>query len=588
MKVRQIQYITTSISSALAIASGVLVILRSRTELYHLMHAIAAFVLPSSYIPCLLLTNPVTIVIQASVSIFYIVSGILLILLWPYDVVTILFATSIVFATASFASLLPRSLFTYEPTDEEMRIAKKPSDATLIEQMYAFDTAMPKQKQANKEPGFAYPTGLDLQTNIGSQKMATGRPFGNDNNDHNDDNARRPSKPSSIPGSLTSFHAPDYECTKQILEKQRLQLIDREKQFISNISESLLPAVLKTCNKASTVEDYTADLLELQQVTGFQSDITPSITAFHGYSLQQYSKTKFHSGYNISPQKSRISLEPSFDKQDDGDGGYHQSALSPVETPNENSDAQSQLTHSCSAPSLQTFRKESNNSVSSPAPSEDHLPQVDEVQPEPSTPLGNLTPDFASKNGSAIRRLFQSGSPKKVFRSKTMEFSSLHHKHSTSMISNTQSLKSAFSSRSKPSSPRKLKSFLKIHKHSSSVPNLAAWSPTHILTPSESSTNYHFPTSSSSPQHTIFPHSVHSSRQIEPIDLWDVNTVNYDYDATEAVAHERSGNLVVVPARPAEGESRVSSLPSQVIGEYDREKWNTIKQLAQAQEDELN
>ncbi|CAI5760463.1 unnamed protein product [Candida verbasci] len=118
-------------------------------------------------------------------------------------------------------------------------------------------------------------------------------------------------------------------------------------------------------------------------------------------------------------------------------------------------------------------------------------------------------------------------SPKKIFKSNSL------HKHSNSVTTQI----SNFSSRS--NSPKKLKSFLKLHKHSVSVPN--------------------FQTTTNSKFNQLSP------KNIEPIDLWDIQTTT---------------NFSIDDQPPHTGEnSRISSLPSQVIGEYDKEKWRTLKVL---------
>ena len=65
---------------------------------------------------------------------------------------------------------------------------------------------------------------------------------------------------------------------------------------------------------------------------------------------------------------------------------------------------------------------------------------------------------------------------------------------------------------------------------------------------------------------------------VEPIDMWDTNTArNYHFS-------NDSGDLITEmvtdldPPNEA-AESRVSSVPSQVIGEYDKEKWKILQGL---------
>jgi hypothetical protein len=195
---------------------------------------------------------------------------------------------------------------------------------------------------------------------------------------------------------------------------------------------------------------------------------------------------------------------------------------------------------SYSAPSLHTFRKLSE---SSKAPSEEpsemnmknHLPvdlnlnvYDDEMVPEPvktapPSPIKKFLKDSPKRISSVLKRksFLVSGEDK--------QFNG--HKHSTSVISNAFSLGSATTSRS--NSPKKsLKSFVtsrSSHKKSMSINSISLTKPSIM-----SESNY----------------------------FREFSTGYYDIDRT-----------------PTSDQSRVSSVPSGVIGEYDREKWRTLQAL---------
>ncbi|ODV78331.1 uncharacterized protein CANTADRAFT_22344 [Suhomyces tanzawaensis NRRL Y-17324] len=195
-------------------------------------------------------------------------------------------------------------------------------------------------------------------------------------------------------------------------------------------------------------------------------------------------------------------------------------------------------TRSFSAPSLHTFRNLSGNY-------EDDK-ESEQALPDPTPPVhleaARLTlfrtpPDTATATASSspIKKLLES--PKRlgsVFRKKSGQRRSMddyaerNHKHTSSMISNQLSIASLVSSRS--GLPKKsLKSYLTIrsHKHSESMASVQITKPV-------------------------------VAYDTEAIDFWDLDT-NQSSD-----------------------KSRVSSIPSVVIGEYDREKWRTLKALAEA------
>ncbi|KAI3406596.2 hypothetical protein KGF56_000728 [Candida oxycetoniae] len=496
----------------------------------------------------------------------------------------------------------------------------------------------------------------------------------------------------------------DKSHNKQKLRKQRWKSINEEKQFLSNIDESLLPPVLKSnyknntsqeCYKNTTLQECYKNTLQecyedktmsgLEQITGYQ------LRSQSQWDLEEYNKVKQVSGYVVTPGMHRLvsdsnllmshakditedllpmkeppidniddlselsiihpsysnrndgvppSLQPSYSMQNDGvppslqpsysvqnDGvlpSLHPSysmqndGVPPSLHPSysmQNDGVPPSLHPSYSMqndgvpPSLHTFRKPSDDSIVSTLPSQnDNNQEINRLQLEPQTPPQSSQQESIKKEESPLRRFLKESksSPRRIFRSSTTHFShsnhnhshSHSHNHSNSIISNSFSFKS--SSISKPSSPKRLKSLLGIHKHSLSVPNFAVATNIPNLQSSDATLG-NFKSSSPSPQHTIY-HSVYSLNRIEPIDLWDTHTMNYDYNrdnhlqkmTTTNHHHHHHHHLIndeldyyqpeyYQPSFNAEesGESstRISSLPSQVIGEYDKEKWRTIKTL---------
>lgn len=201
------------------------------------------------------------------------------------------------------------------------------------------------------------------------------------------------------------------------------------------------------------------------------------------------------------------------------------------------------LNRSFSAPSLHTFRNTSDSTKHSDE-NKDHFSCHDDcITPTETVPYASTTtngPTTSTSNStstSPIRKMFHLESPKKltsVFSSKRKSLVIANgHKHTESMASNQISLSSAVSSKS--SSPRKsFKTFVSRVNHRAHLsvpekPNFMAQSPT--------SDYYRF------------------SADFDMVDLQDIE-----------------------PA-PSSDRSRVSSVPSAVIGEYDREKWRTLKLL---------
>lgn len=210
------------------------------------------------------------------------------------------------------------------------------------------------------------------------------------------------------------------------------------------------------------------------------------------------------------------------------------------------------LNRSFSAPSLHTFRNVSNSSKEESKPSISELPDNNLNQTQSSmvierTPSPVMEDMQASSKSSPIKKIFHQ-SPKKFFKKKSVDFDlgdkycqllQTHengHHHNTSSISFQLSLSS-----SKSGSPKK-----------SSSNSLSPKKSIKSFLPKKTSP----PASQPPPPKPIYIHKPHVKEQLFQEDN------NWDGDTTKS-----SNN------------SRISSLPSAVIGEYDREKWRTLKAL---------
>lgn len=202
------------------------------------------------------------------------------------------------------------------------------------------------------------------------------------------------------------------------------------------------------------------------------------------------------------------------------------SHISNIDSLSDLSSARPTLYRSMSAPSLHTFRNVSSGSEAPSIPENPSVAKFDFGTVNLERVCTPTTPQEATPE-SPLRR-FIKDSPKRitsVFKKKSMDITTFpSHKHSTSVISQQ------FSMASSKSSPRKsIKSLFSGN---------AAGMQTH-------KTHVSVPT---------FSLPVLAARSSEPIDFWDVST-----------------------APSSGGPSRVSSVPSDVIGAYDREKWRTLK-----------
>ena len=216
------------------------------------------------------------------------------------------------------------------------------------------------------------------------------------------------------------------------------------------------------------------------------------------------------------------------------------------------------LNRSSSAPSLHTYRETYprlecayNDSQESKSLS---IKSLENTLHHINTPPEHNVVSTASS--SPIKKFFQE-SPKRlnvIFKRKpntrySVDLSSLkdpninsYHKHTSSAVSNQFSMYSSKSSKS--SSPKKsLKAFLR--------------SPSKFQTPSP-----------------IEPSFAESSKTAP-----QNNFLNTNDDGCLLYANENALSFWDLDTAHSSGRSRVSSVPSAVIGEYDREKWRTLKAL---------
>ncbi|KAI5970122.1 hypothetical protein CANMA_000733 [Candida margitis] len=464
-------------------------------------------------------------------------------------------------------------------------VSKKASDATLFDHEYALDKNW-IEKYGTDSHDAAHPLPYSMSANtIQSVQLQQNR-----NEKTND-----ASSLINVEDHYDMLSVPKRETMrgenaidKQKTRMQRWKSINDERQFMSHINESLLPPVLRNNKRLSEDNegDGAGDMQGLEQISGFKPRKLRSTMTLDDWNLEEYNNARKISGYTVVPGVHHIVSDSNLYKKPIDTNDVH--LLPPKESPVENIDDLSDIdTHKPSldrdfsypsnqsecAPSLHTYRKESSNSQitqSSVNVSKDQE-QSQAISPyplpEPTTPPPSNESSAHSKNNSPIKK-FLTDSPRKIFRSSTTTFHQRHHNHSSSIASNSYSLMSGVSSRSRSSSPKKLKSYLKIHKHSLSVPNFAI----NKLSPSQQS-NSPLP----SPQHSEY-FSVNSTKLIEPIDLWEIQTTNFTYDEAEGHSYgEPRINDGNGETDGANDGSRVSSLPSQAIGEYDREKWRTIK-----------
>lgn len=215
--------------------------------------------------------------------------------------------------------------------------------------------------------------------------------------------------------------------------------------------------------------------------------------------------------------------------------------ISDIQTMDVSTPLSTHLIRSLSAPSLHTFREPNsdymNEDISPPVSYRYHTPPPRDIS---KMELNDETPSIpSSAPASPFKKLF-SQTPKKLFR-RSVDFTTNYHQHHSSIISNqlsiyTTSSKSNSLKRSRSVSPkRSLRNVLQ-RKNSSASKSLIA------------------------PPTLLKRAIVKAPLLHHEVEAWDIHTL-------------KSSN-----------NSRVSSVPSAVIGEYDREKWNTLKVLANSEQ----
>lgn len=643
--IEYLQLGSTIATISLSIALGTLTIISNQQNVYHLILTISSFIIPLYSIIPIIYSNVISISIQLIFSIFNIISGILFIINVPhkqlyYIPITIIFIVNLVFLIASFIMLLLWMIILktgLNNTNEESEIylndliSKKTSEATLYNTNPAIiannintepsseysmenDWINSKDKITLALPPNATPINCDFSYYLGS----------NANSVRGDlDNAR----------SILMVNLEDQDTkANQQLKRQRWKSIHDEKIMIANLNQNLLPGVLKQ----NISDDYSNTLTGLENIPSSTNLTTAIVRKIDGtptnipeINMEELNNLQHISGYNIIDGSSNlIDGSQLFDKKTSIKSELYQGEyLLPPNEVVENIDQLSDITskrpsilnrsfsepslYENGAPSLYTFRKSSSpKPIITPVSTnieEFQFENENKLAPEPKTPPQQQQQQSRSRQPSTrtspIRKFLHDSSPKRIFKSRSV-VGPHFHKHSNSTISNTMSLKSSFSS-SRSTSPNKLKSILKLHKHSTSVPNFQfhdnSWTHSH---PHQQHSWY------------LDKHSFHSSHHLkviaEPIDLWDIQTTNFDINdvyevqpfalaqppqissSSSAQPKEKESRTKKVKNNEQDKdddeddedehhqtnqESRISSLPSQVFGEYDKEKWDTLKTL---------
>ncbi|KAI5959943.1 uncharacterized protein KGF55_005175 [Candida pseudojiufengensis] len=619
MYIRYFQIITVLLSFILSNISGIFTIIQSHTNTYNLLYSITSFILSIYLIIPLFYVHILLISFQFFLSILNIISGILLILNTnPKTQVIILFIIDIIFITSSFILILFIFFINSSTTSdienhisiENDQISKKRSDATLFDKNYTIEQnwyqKTQQQQLGEKEEENRQTIQYSNSSNtIPLQKSQQHESFIMNLDDvHNIEEETNLSSKNIIPKSKSQSAINN---NQQQLKKQRWKSFHDEKQFISNLNESLLPSLLKTNINQLQTEEIEETMKGLEPIgigiNGYPQKIqnNSSIT-LNEFNLDEYTKFRNFTDYNLIP-----GLYQSKNNTNDSNSNSPTYSMQQIHSKDiiDNIDELSELSLTQTneiqaAPSLHTFRKESGNSKLSSQIDYDNFENDLDLklyQSPPKTPP-QLTQDkfiIQPKSNSPIKK-FLNESPKRIFRSNTTNFSNhkIHnsqqqqqqqqnHKHSNSIIS----LKSGISSRSRSNSPKKLKkSILKIHKHSLSVPNFNQLS---LILQDDNKNSASSSSVIPSPQDSTFNHSITSKNKfIEPIDLWEIHNIsNFNYNEEIDIQTLNNNNNKIeninldndqaIKINEENSESRVSSLPSQVIGQYDKEKWKQIK-----------
>ena len=436
MVIRHIHFASIVLSFALAIVLGVLTIIRNHHNVYHLLYAITSFVLAAYYVIPIVYTHILTISFQLIISLFNIISGILLIVHFHHTVITILFTVNVIFISISSTMLLfviymGSNIEIEEGTDS---VTKKPSDATLYDRDYTMDKNWMEKYGTDPNPR---PLPYSVSTiQKPQQDTAPNDSASLINIEDHYDILNLPKR-----ASMHDVAAVNRQKTRM----QRWRLINDERQFMSQLNESLLPPVLK--NKKRISEDNEEGMKGLEQISGFKPRKIHSTMTLDQWDLDEYNKTRKISGYTIVPGVHNIVSDSNLYKKalDTND----EFLLQPKETPVDNIDDLSDIgTHKPSldrdfsypsnqsecAPSLHTFRKESSNSqLTQLSSNQNQAPPVSQFPiPEPTTPPPSCNDLFVNYKSNSPIKKFLTDSPRKIFRSNTTVFHRRHN-HSSSI-----------------------------------------------------------------------------------------------------------------------------------------------------------
>ncbi|PVH16844.1 uncharacterized protein CXQ87_004400 [Candidozyma duobushaemuli] len=455
-------------------------------------------------------------------------------------------------------------------------------------------------------------SGSTLRSDSSEPEMVSKAMASNSLEDYCEHNWMSPSlEYSSVPalnGSENDVHrsksVSQLHVNKRSPKKRKWQSIHDEKVFLSSVSENLLPSVLKSSESPIQASKRS---MENFRASG-EFDGSPVRTQYHtpraSPSRESFEKAKSsfdrHSAILEGPDRHSAIMEgleeiptaqaPPWTTQGPGlrsislqdwernkhwlgspevdleDLGNNRSEVDfetldkPSEVDFETPDRDRRSFNSRSAPSLHTYRRNSEGSnrrsVYVQESSENALTHC--VTPTARVPE---LPCIQSTNSSPIKKvmgMFRRRGSEAEFAGPNYSFG--YHKHNDSVANSTISHPiSVASGKSSSGSPRKaIKSFL---KGSSSHKSGSSFTYTPHNPPPVPPAPPPIPILFNMPKDPLFRHSTELMQPFRvPSDEWDMG---------EATASD---------------QSRVSSLPSAIIGEYDKEKWRKLKELEATQE----
>lgn len=310
------------------------------------------------------------------------------------------------------------------------------------------------------------------------------------------------------------------------------RLIDEEKAFLQNVHENLLPAVLK--QGVSPIQKSKSRFsFDKESYPDSKDDVSCPDKIMEGLeeipmAASQWTKSK--GGLR------QISL----DDWEKNKGHWLQQNL-PVHQPLPQSDLGSFVLSS--APSLHTYRRNSEGSARQLVAVSDRLTLAPCVTPIQAPTI------VQSTNSSPIKKvlgIFRRRSSEDI----TVQHYQHHHLGSVATASSEPYSAASGKSLNRGLPKRAIRSFLRLHKPSSSIytPN----NPPPVPAPPPP-----IPILFNMPTDPLFRHSSGIKPYRLPSDEWASDHTPLD-------------------------QSRVSSLPSAIIGEYDKEKWRKLKELEEA------